>query len=50
MAWTVNNNPDQIVSFSGTQNINRGWYDPLTGMVICSNKLLICNEDVIPCL
>lgn len=26
------------------------WYNKTTGMVICSDKLIECNDEVIPCL
>ncbi len=30
--------------------IEQDWYDQITGMVTCSNDLLECNEEIIPCL
>lgn len=26
------------------------WYDKVTGMINCSNELLECNGEIIPCL
>lgn len=31
-------------------DLGTGWYNITTGMVICSNDLLECNGEVIPCL